>query len=186
MSWKVTSDEMARLYGGGASIFNPSRHDLVECDYIRLARRSCHKPNLFMYRHRRSGRYGVGCWVVKPGTGRGPGCFIEIENMEEHPDKYGGASWSDRPSISYLRARCQPVDEMLKAEARKQALAEYDEDVSKEETDRERQELAKFFRGKGARFEKLAQALASGESEFVGEREGGQQLKDVREMLTSL
>ncbi len=185
--WTVTSDEMARLYGGGASKFNPHKHQVVECDYIRAARRATHKPNLFMYRHLKSGRYGIGCWVVKPGTGKGPGCFIEIENMEQHPDKYeGNISWSDRPSISYLKARCQPIDETLRQQARVAAAEEYEEEQSKEETDRERQELARFFARKGPRFAKLAASLASGEADFVGEREGGQQLKDTREMLTSL
>src|SRR3990167_8267733 len=87
---EVRSDETARIYrGGGGTLYRPDRHVVVECPWIQTARRQVRRPNLFLYRHAKTANYMLALWIVRPHTGRGPGFFLELEDMDGHPDQQG-------------------------------------------------------------------------------------------------
>ncbi len=171
--WISQNDEVARLYHSGATTFNPRRMVVVESDWIRCARRQTRKPNLFMYHHKGTNAFVVAIWAVKPNTGKGPGLMVEIETLVGHPDKYDDPVWygENRPSMEYIRSRCGCVDNVLAEYDKQMAAIAYEEDMAQEETNMQRKDVAGWLERKGPRFKDTAEALRSGEMEYVGDRE---------------
>lgn len=182
---ETRSDEVARLYSTAGCIFNPYKHKIIETDWIRCARRQTGRPKLFLYFHTKSKNFVLAHWIVEPKTGKGPGLMMELEVFKGHPDKYTGyhGTCLNRPNMGYIRARCQPMKDMLKDFDKEQARLAYEERAAEEETEVQRSSLVRWLDRKGPRFQEIADALRSGEAEFIGDREGGQALKEFREGL---
>jgi hypothetical protein len=183
--YQVRSCEVSRLYNSGGGVrYEPGKHRIVECDWIRTARRQTRRPDLFLYRHLRSGNYMLSHWIVRPNTGKGPGYFLDLEDMRGHPDKFTG--WDGKhPALgmNLVRARLRPMDEMQREWEKQLAHQEWAQDQAEEETSRERKDVAKYLRNKGSKFDRAAWELEHGWSGFVGEREGGDHLQNIIELL---
>lgn len=171
----VKSDEIARLYATAGCIYNPRKMLIMEDDWIRACRRHTHRPKLFQYRHLRSGNFVLAHWVAEPGKGEGPGLMMELEVWK----------WpSERPTLQYVRARCQPMNDLLADYNAELAHQAYEEMAAEDETEVQRKDIIRWLDRKGARFEELADAMRSGEMEFVGDREGGKQLEAMKEVFS--
>jgi len=163
-------------------MYHPGIHQLVETHWINTARRMTGRPDLLLYYHRRHRTYVLGIWAVKPNTGKGPGLIVELETMNQHPDHYDWKRLSqygnDRPSMAYVKSRCQPMGEMFKQYDDKLKAEAYEEMMGEEETEIEKKETAKWLMGKGTKMAEVANKILSGELPFVGRREGGKELMD--------
>lgn len=185
---KVTSCSIGRMYrSGGGTRYDPSVHTLIECHWLRAARRKTHKPNLLLYYHKWSKGYMLAMWICKPRSGEGPGLFLDLEDLPSHPDKFTGKdAMSPALGMAVVRARLQPADEVMKERERREAREYYQKATNMEETERQRMDMAKWLARQGPKFETSARALRLGESGFVGDAEGGQELKDMQEFFRSL
>lgn len=187
LSLEVTSDETSRLYRSGGTRFNRHRHEIIECHWIQTARRVTGRPNIFLYRHLKSGLYVLALWVVRPNCGRGPGLMMELEDMNGHPDKYTGVNYNtSRLSMAMVKARLQPINSMLNEYDKRLAEEAYKEMVDQEDTDLQRQDLAKHYDHRGPRWKDFSSRLASGELLYVGDQEGGNALATMRDTLAEL
>lgn len=184
---EVRSCATGRLYrSGGGTVYRPGRHILIECDWIRAARRHTRRPDLFLYRHAITGKYMVCHWICRPGRGEGPGYFIELEDMDAHPDHYSGAArTSGRLALSYVRARLRPYDEMERNRERETSRLAWEEQMAEEETARERKDVAAHLERKKPWMAKTAAGIRSGELGFVGQREGGSLLQEIVEAMST-
>lgn len=166
--FEVQSCETKRLYcSGGGTIYDPTRHDLIECPWLDCARRCCHKPTLMLYRHRLNGAFMLGVWIAKPNNGEGPGYFMDLEDLKGHPD-------NGYPlGMAMVRARLQPVDEMHKAQEKTMARQFYEEGVALDDSERQRKEAASWMLRKyGHKMERAAWGVARGEGGYAGSTEG--------------
>jgi len=175
MSIKVRSDEVARMYSTAGCIYKPKVHMIIENDWIRCARRHTHRPNLFLYYHRKARNFVLAHWVVRPKEGKGPGLMMELEVW---------ANGTPKPTITYVRARCKPITDIMKDYDKQMAAEAYEETIAQDETEIQRKDIIRWLDNKGLRYQELADAMRSGEMEFVGDREGGKQLQAMKEALS--
>lgn len=91
--------------------FTPERFELVPpCPWLEALRRKTNLPNLFVYRHRKTGKFGLAQWTVKPKTfGQGIAAATEICLFSAPP----GDNPADLPDMEWLMWRCRPEHEMV-------------------------------------------------------------------------
>jgi hypothetical protein len=104
--------------------FSQERFELVpDGPWIESLRRRTGQKDLFVYRHRKSQRFGVAQWRVKPAVfGQGIAVAVEICLFSAPPDQ----NPKDLPDFEWLVWRCQPEHVTFDEERRKrmQALSE--------------------------------------------------------------
>ena len=102
----MTDDEIsvALLFG---TEFDPERFELVpDCPWIESLRRKTGKQDLFTYRHRKTGKFGLAEWSVRPKRfGQGMAVATEICLFSGPP----GENPPDLPDMDWLVWRCQPA-----------------------------------------------------------------------------
>lgn len=182
---EMVSDHRSRLYSVGGTIYNKARHQLIECPWIRSVRRSCNKNDLFLYRHRRTQKYVVASWVTKPDAlGKG-GFMVELETMEEHPDTLFSNSKERAVSLSYMRVRTRPVGDLAREMEKQAARAWAREVYETDQTNRQQADVAKWLERLGPKYEEAAREFKQGSADYLGDDEGGPQLKIIRERMLS-
>jgi hypothetical protein len=189
-----TNDKLAYLYTQvGGCAFNPAIHKIVECPWIEAVRRITREPKFFMYYHLQTRNYVLATWLLEPNRGDGPGLMDELEIFGVHPDRidsdphnYMSYGMAERPpSMDMVRMLVKMKNPNPEAEY----LAEldqkmYEEAVKEEESERQLQEVIKYYDQKpNPVAKKTAEQLSRGTTAFVGEIEGGEQLKLMREAM---
>lgn len=174
-SVEVVSDEVKRLYASGGCKYDPYRHLIVENEWIRCCRRATRRPDLFLYFHVKNLTLVLAYWIVKPNKGRGPGLMLELEVFRD-----------DRPSIEYVIQRCKPMGEMLKETERQLEAANYEEMMASDETERQKADTVRWLKNKGRKYEDIGRKIERGDLLYLGDREGGQQLAEMRKTLDGL
>lgn len=91
--------------------FSPERFELVPpCPWLETLQRKTGLDNLFVYRHRKTGKFGLAQWSVKPKTfGQGIAAATEICLFSAPP----GQNPPDLPDMEWLLWRCKPEDQMV-------------------------------------------------------------------------
>jgi hypothetical protein len=92
-------------------VLDPDRHLVLLHSYPWLdwLKREVNQPDLFLYRHKETGRFVLAKWMVKPSEGRP--CCQELESFEGHPN----GSWPEdllHPDV--LKERLLPQQEVLR------------------------------------------------------------------------
>jgi hypothetical protein len=105
----------------------PERFELVPpCPWLESLRRKTGMPDLFVYRHRKTGKFGLAQWAVKPKVfGQDIAVATEICLFSGPP----GHNPADLPSMEWLLWRCKPEEEMMD-EMKKGRLRKYSEKQS--------------------------------------------------------
>lgn len=116
----MNDDEIsvALLFG---TEFVPERFELVpDCTWIESLRRRTGKKDLFVYRHRKTGKFGLAEWTVRPKRfGQGMAVATEICLFSGPP----GSNPPDLPDMEWLVWRCQPGHVVIE-EGRRQKMEE--------------------------------------------------------------
>lgn len=116
----MSDDEITAALMFGTEI-TPERFELVPpCPWLETLRRKTGLPDLFVYRHRKSGKFGLAQWAVKPKTfGQGIAAATEICLFSAPP----GQNPPDLPDMEWLLWRCKPGDQMMDESRRKRLEA---------------------------------------------------------------
>lgn len=124
MSMSEEQISVALLFG---TEFTPEKFEIVApCTWLESLRRKTGLENLFVYRHRKTGKFGLAQWSVKPRVfGQDIGVATEICLFSAPP----GHNPADLPSMEWLMWRCKPEEEMMD-EMKKKRLQKYSEKQS--------------------------------------------------------
>jgi len=89
----------------------PDKFELIPpCPWLESLRRKTGLDNLFVYRHRKTGKFGLAQWSVKPKVfGQGIAAATEICLFSGPP----GDHPADLPDMEWLMWRCKPEHEMV-------------------------------------------------------------------------
>jgi hypothetical protein len=104
--------------------FSLDRFELVpDCYWIESVRKKTGLKDLFVFRHRKTGKFGLAQWVIKPQVyGQGVAAATEICLFSGPP----GQNPADLPDMEWLMWRCQPEAEMMDEGRRKSLQARRD------------------------------------------------------------
>lgn len=146
--------------------------------WIQCLRRKSGDPNLFIYRHTGTGRFVVAEWLVKPAVyGQGLAACQELFTLSGPPDHWP----DDLPPMEWAVQRCRPAREMIPEAQRRRRAYEQNRGEEVVETNVERAEAARFVRKRGA--EDTAFAIERGINPYIGKREGGEEQKQIADIL---
>lgn len=169
-------DPKEREILGGVPIM-PHKHEILpDGAWIKYMRKYCGRPKLFCFRLRGGHRVSVAEWIVEPRRGVGGiGVCTEIESMECPPDWWP----HDLPTPERMRQVSRPGLEVVK-ELEQVLKAQQDKRLNDLRANSEgRYALAKHHMRHGN--DQVAAGLLMGETPYVSEEEGGEDLK----MLTA-
>ena len=80
------TDEITRLYRSGAGcVFNPRKHHIMECPWIRMCRERTGRPDLFLYYHLMTGNFVLANWIISKVGGvklHDYGCSLKAYRRE--------------------------------------------------------------------------------------------------------
>lgn len=173
-------EPLVRSILGGTAVTPEDHAILPDGPWIRYMRRWTGRKQLFCFLNKKSGRVSVAEWIKEPRYMNGVGVCTEIESMGAPPD------WLpyDLPSPQRMREVSRPGIEVIQA-LQDHLKAQQREMVAKSEhTAKERYDAAKYMLKKG--HEETGGRLLMGEIPFVGEAEGGEGLKELKETLIDL
>jgi hypothetical protein len=154
--------------------FKPDRFELVPpCPWLETLRRKTGLDSLFVYRHRKTGKFGLAQWTIKPKVfGQGVAAGTEICLFSAPP----GQNPPDLPDMEWLLWRCKPEDQMMDDMKRKrlQAVSARQSDLLDRKSALDDMEKVLRKRGLDEAADKLS--LEDVPSD-------GQQLDEMRELL---
>lgn len=159
-----------RAHAAEVHLVMDERHEVLpDGEWIRWARRIVGRDDLFVYRHRELGTYMLCNWLF-----REPDICNEVHKLPGHPDR--GGHFSEK----LLKAICRPFDELAREIAQDIRERKQQELQLKAESRGEQREVAEHYRVRGK--EDIAAGIMSGG--YVGEREGGESLAEMKAELT--
>lgn len=114
MNYSENEISLAMLFG---TTFSADRFEiLAPCYWLEQVQRKTGLPTLFVYRHRKSNKFGLGQWTIKPKVfGQGAAVGTEICLFDGPP----GQNPVDLPTMEWLMWRCKPEEEMMEEGKRK-------------------------------------------------------------------
>lgn len=109
-SMTMSDDEITAALMLGTEM-TPEKVELVPpCPWLEALQRKTGLPTLFVYRHRKTGKFGLAQWTVKPKTfGQGIAAATEICLFSAPP----GQNPPDLPDMEWLMWRCKPEGDMV-------------------------------------------------------------------------
>lgn len=147
-AWDVVYDEAQAMSEFGLEM-TPGRHQIMpDGEWIRWARRTFGKPDLFVYRHGEHGTFVLAEWLRPPSLGR-PIC-MELESMDWPPDWRPG-----QLTEGYLRDRlcaCGDQVERMRSAVRDMAYAKRE---AKRLRGERKREAVRFMRKRGLELEAM-------------------------------
>lgn len=122
----MSEDQISAALLFGTEV-TPEKFELVPpCNWLESLRRKTGLPNLFVYRHRKTGKFGLGQWTIEPKVfGQGMAVATEICLFSGPP----GQNPKDLPDMEWLLWRCKPEEEMMD-EMKRNKLRKYSEKQS--------------------------------------------------------
>ena len=101
----MTDDEISVALLMGTEM-SPERFELLsESHWVRAIQARTGQKDLFVYRHRKTGKFGLAQWTVKPKVfGQGVAACVEICLFPAPPDD----NPADLPDFDWVCWRCQP------------------------------------------------------------------------------
>jgi hypothetical protein len=153
----------------------PERFELLsDCYWVEAVRKKTGIKDLFTYRHRKTGKFGLAQWVIKPQVfGQGMAAATEICLFSGPP----GSNPPDLPDMEWLVWRCQPEDKMMEEGRRKSMQAKSDRYHALIERKNVLDDMAKLLRK-----QKLDEAADKLSLDDVPD--DGPELDQMRELLT--
>jgi hypothetical protein len=168
-----SDDEITVALMMGTEI-SPERFELIpDCYWIESLRRATGQKDLFVYRHRKTEKFGLAQWSVKSKVfGQGVSAATEICLFSGPP----GQSPPDLPEMEWLLWRCQPGHVVVEEgrQKRMQAISNRHSALLERKTILD--DMAKLLRK-----QKLDEAADKLTLEDVPDE--GQELDEMREML---
>jgi len=174
MEMEIVYDPIAAAVESGLLI-NENHELLPDGEWIRFARRVTKHPELFIYRHKLTGKFVLAGWVYDPKEW-GIGVATELHTMDIPPDRGG---WMD---TDWLIRRCRPFHEQAAAVRDRIKKAASIKDSMRNDSLEKRQETAAYYRRMGDI--EMAAMIESGP--YVGDQQGGESLEQLKEELTSM
>jgi hypothetical protein len=161
-------DPVAEAHAEGLTI-DASRHRIMaDNDFVLWLRRHYKRPTLFEYHHLETDNLVLCDWLIKGKV---------AQELEAYPH-------DQRPNRAFLDMRIVLCDKSADAMRRKMRRAAEERQAIRDEAMAKRQNSAKHLKHLGLEAE--SRAMASGESSFIGTREGGQSLAMAKEELANL
>ena len=152
----------------------PEKYELVsDCPWIESLRRKTGLKDLFIHRHRKTGKFGLAQWSVKPKVfGQGVAAATEICLFSAPP----GQNPADLPDMEWLLWRCQPAHIVTEEGKQKRMHALSEKHLALVERKNMLDEMEKVLRKK-----KLNEAAENLSLEDVPD--DGPELDEMRELL---
>lgn len=96
---------------------DPSRFELIpDGPWVQALKAKTGQQDLFIYRHRKTGKFGLAQWSIKPKVfGQGIAVAVEICLFSAPPDH----NPADLPEMEWILWRCQPGYVVFEEERRK-------------------------------------------------------------------
>lgn len=153
---------------------DPSRFELVpDGPWLEALRNKTGQKDLFVYRHRKTNKFGLAQWSIKPKVfGQGIAVATEICLFSGPPDQ-GPA---DLPDFEWLLWRCQPGHVVFDDDRKKRMDALSERHLAMVERKNMLDDMEKFLRHKG-----LDEAASKLSLEDVPDE--GPELDQMRELL---
>lgn len=169
----MTDDEISVALLMGTE-FVPERFELVpDCTWIETLRRKTGKPDLFVYRHRKTGKFGLAEWSVRPKRyGQGIAVATEICLFSGPP----GQDPPDLPDMEWLIWRCQPGHVVVEEGRRRKMEEESRKHLALVDRKAALDEMEKMLRKRG--MDEAADKLS-----LEDVPEDGPELDEMRELL---
>lgn len=168
---EIIRDEQAEVAESGF-ILDPARHHVLRvCPWADFLNRMAKRTDLFVYHHREHDNYVLCSWLI-PGLS-----CVELTVFDVPPGHFD----TDAPNWSVVKEIIRPAREKIE-KARKEVLeAQAAKAAIRFDSALEKVDRARVLRMKG--MESAAALLES--SRHVGEKEGGANLLEARERMTT-
>lgn len=174
---RIIKDQRENVASQGLFLNRWEHQVLKDGPWVRAMRVVCRNPRLFVYFHRRRLVFVVAEWRHEPKYVGDIAVCAELDTMSGPPDQHP----PDRPSPDAMKKSCMPLwfhmeelDNNDKSELNK-------EQQLKGASLEERTGQVKLLKKKG--YEEEARLLAT--SPYVGNEEGGDQVKELRDVIRS-
>jgi len=164
----IRRDPVSDALEGGCLLVGPEHQLLGDFYWLDWCKAVSGLDNLFVFRHRGTGRFEVGVWAFSPRQVQ-VGVFQELEGFSAPP--HVGMWPSDLLVPSVMQARLKPMDAELERLRKRVIEKKRDEERLREENMREKRIAAQ--RLKGAGMEKEAHDVLSGAVPFTGRARAG-------------
>jgi hypothetical protein len=165
---EIIYDPVAEAHNEGL-VLDANRHRVMpDSEFVLWLRRHYKRPTLFEYHHLETDNIVLCDWLIRGKV---------AQELEAYPH-------DERPSRAFLDLRIVMCDKSADAMRRKMKRAAEERQAIRDEASAERQNSAKHLKHLGLHAE--SRAMASGESSFIGTREGGQSLAMAKEELANL
>lgn len=168
---EITRDEQAEIAESGF-ILDPARHHVLPvCPWADFLNRMAKRNDLFVYHHLEHGNYVLCSWLI-----RGLSC-VELTVFDVPPGHFD----TDAPNWSVVKEIIRPAREKIE-----KARREVNEAKAAKAAIRLDSALEKVDRARSLRLKGLTAAASLLESSrHVGEKEGGANLMEARERMTT-
>lgn len=168
MELEIRRDPISDALVGGCLLVGPEHQVLGNFYWLDWCKEVSGLDNLFVYRHRGTGRFEVGVWAFSPEEVQ-VGVFQELEGFSAPPHE--GMWPRDLLVPSVMEARLRPMDAELERLRKKTIEKKRNEDRIREENMREKHIAAQRLRGAG--MDKEAHDLITGAVPFAGRAKSG-------------
>lgn len=165
---EIVYDPVAEAHHEGL-VIDATRHRVMpDGEFVLWAKRHYKRPTLFEYHHLESDNIVLCDWLIRGKV---------AQELEAYPH-------DERPSRGFMDARIVLCDKGAEAIRKKMRRAAEERQAIRDEAMEERKNSAQHLKHLGLEAE--ARAMASGQSSFVGTREGGEALAQSKEDLANL
>ncbi len=156
------------------ALYMQEHHEVIpETEWLLGVKKSFNRPKLFVYWHRLKKKYVLAEWIQER-TPTYRGLCLELWAGENRPQ--------DSLSKEWMHRRFRHKEEHLKeqfAGARERVV---EKRLTQQEEMLERKEMARTLRKKG--LDAAADDILQGRTPWTTERQGGDQLKDMRKIMS--
>ena len=150
-------------------VLDATRHRVMpDSEFVLWLRRHYKRPTLFEYHHLESDNIVLCDWLIRGKV---------AQELEAYPH-------DERPSRAFLDMRIVLCDKSADSIRKKMRKAADERQEIRNEAGEERQNAARHLKHLGLEAE--ARAMASGQTAFVGTRQGGADLAKAKEDLVNL
>lgn len=158
-------EEMAMMEGLKV---DPDFHQLLpDSDYLLTLRRVCGLPQLFIYRHRRTGNFVLAAWTI-PGR-----VCTELKAWSSPLVNYGG------PHPEWVQWNTRPTQERIRDRLARMREANYEKRAGEAESYAMGASVTEHYRRKGD----MASMFESMRTRYVSRREDPTGIAETEEML---
>lgn len=174
LEMEIIYDPLEAAIGSGLAM--DDMHEILpDGDWIHFIRRETKRDDLFIYRHKFTGKFVLAGWVYKPGEIGVPVC-TELDTMDLPPDRGG---WL---SLDYVKARVRPIEEQIQTVRNRMKEAQFAKRAMRSDDLTQKEEVMDYYRKKGDK--EMVRMIEH--SPYSGDASGGESQQELKEELSRM